>query len=224
MLDQLYCSSARSNGGLDEDLVDRVAARERFLYELESNEASRMGPDGMKIDEAEYNKYLVTSVPNCGEGCVWRIDLIKSFGVWCIHRILELSLMESRPELWGKYTYVLNRLQGIIKPSFSKPRVPANPCFCLQLPDSYRRMSSPPKSINTLPPLVKPNRGKCTTASGLLDIVKDVETAITCRKGGPGTAAGDVAFSKGKENLASVLKRYKCQLQAVGSDGLSQSP
>ncbi|PWA69885.1 NRAMP family [Artemisia annua] len=214
----------KQNGGLDEDLVDRVAARERFLYELESNEASRMGPGGMKIDEAEYNKYLVTSVPNCGEGCVWRIDLIKSFGVWCIHRILELSLMESRPELWGKYTYVLNRLQGIIEPSFSKPRVPTNPCFCLQLPDSYQRMSSPPKSINSLPPPVKPNRGKCTTASGLLDIVKDVETAISCRKGRPGTAAGDVAFPKGKENLASVLKRYKRRLQAVGSDGLSRSP
>lgn len=214
----------KQNGGLDEDLVDRVAARERFLYELESNEASRMGPGGMKIDEAEYNKYLVTSVPNCGEGCVWRIDLIKSFGVWCIHRILELSLMESRPELWGKYTYVLNRLQGIIEPSFSKPRVPPNPCFCLQLPDSYHRISSPPKSINSLPPPVKPNRGKCTTASGLLDIVKDVETAISCRKGRPGTAAGDVAFPKGKENLASVLKRYKRRLQAVGSDGLSRSP
>jgi hypothetical protein len=25
--------------------------------------------------------------------------------------VLELSLMESRPERWGKYTYVLNRLQ-----------------------------------------------------------------------------------------------------------------
>lgn len=43
----------------------------------------------------------------------------------------------------------------------------------------------------------------------LLDIVKDVELAISCRKGRTGTAAGDVAFPKGKENLASVLKRYK---------------
>lgn len=214
----------KQNGGLDEDLVDRVAARERFLYEIECNDVNRVARGGSKVDETEYNKYLVTSVPNCGEGCVWRIELIKSFGVWCIHRILELSLMESRPELWGKYTYVLNRLQGIIEPAFSKPRVPSSPCFCLQLPDLYQQRSSPPKSINSLPPPVKPNRGKCTTASNLLEIVKDVETAISCRKGRPGTAAGDVAFPKGKENLASVLKRYKRRLLAVGPDGLSRSP
>lgn len=43
----------------------------------------------------------------------------------------------------------------------------------------------------------------------LLDLIKDVEAAVACRKGRTGTAAGDVAFPKGKENLASVLKRYK---------------
>ncbi|KAL4559234.1 hypothetical protein LXL04_031369 [Taraxacum kok-saghyz] len=87
--------------------VDCVAARERFLYEVESKEmngAAHGGDSGMKID-------LVTLIPNCWESCVWRADLITSFGVWCIHRVLELSLMESRLELWGKYTYVLNRLQ-----------------------------------------------------------------------------------------------------------------
>lgn len=46
----------------------------------------------------------------------------------------------------------------------------------------------------------------------LLDIIKDVEMAISCRKGRTGTAAGDVAFPKGKENLVSVLKRYKRRL------------
>lgn len=212
----------QQNSGLDEDLVDRVAARERFLYEVESKEmngAAHAGDSGMKID-------LVTSIPNCGEGCVWRADLITSFGVWCIHRVLELSLMESRPELWGKYTYVLNRLQGIIELAFSKPRAAMNPCFCLQLPSSYhQRRVSPPKSAATcLPPPAKQSRGKCTTAASLLDIVKDVEIAISCRKGRTGTAAGDVAFPKGKENLASVLKRYKRRLSnkpAVTPDGLS---
>ncbi|KAL8204908.1 hypothetical protein R6Q57_010531 [Mikania cordata] len=210
------------NGGLDEDLVDRVAVRERFLYDLEVNRVARSGV--AKVDETEIIKYLVTSVPNCGEDCVWRIELIKSFGVWCMHRILELSLMESRPELWGKYTYVLNSLQGIIEPAFSKPRVPTSPCFCLQVPDSSQLKSSPPRSITSLPPPAKPGRGKCTTAANLLDIVKNVEIAISCRKGRPGTAAGDVAFPRGKENLASVLKRYKRRLQNVGQDGLSRSP
>ncbi|KAK9048684.1 hypothetical protein SSX86_032349 [Deinandra increscens subsp. villosa] len=210
----------QQNSGLDEDLVDRVAARERFLYEVESEEmngAAHAGDSGLKID-------LVTSIPNCGEGCVWRADLITSFGVWCIHRVLELSLMESRPELWGKYTYVLNRLQGIIELAFSKPRAAMNPCFCLQLPTSYhqRKAPSPPKSATSLPPTAKQSKGKCTTAASLLDIVKDVEIAISCRKGRTGTAAGDVAFPKGKENLASVLKRYKRRLsnKATTADGL----
>lgn len=46
----------------------------------------------------------------------------------------------------------------------------------------------------------------------LLDMIKDVEMAISTRKGRTGTKAGDVAFPKGKENLASVLKRYKRRL------------
>lgn len=46
----------------------------------------------------------------------------------------------------------------------------------------------------------------------LLELIKDVEMAVSSRKGRTGTAAGDVAFPKGKENLASVLKRYKRRL------------
>ncbi|KAG6427424.1 hypothetical protein SASPL_111669 [Salvia splendens] len=194
----------RQNDGADEDLIDRVAARERILYEAETRSVDR------RIDEADLSKFM--SVPNCGDGCVWRVDLTLSFGVWCIHRILELSLVESRPELWGKYTYVLNRLQGIIDLAFSKPRSPMAPCFCFQLPDKYQQKSSPSVSNGGLPPPSKSGRGKFTTAAMLLEIVKDVEQAISCRKGRTGTAACDVAFPKGKENLASVLKRYKRRL------------
>lgn len=86
------------------------------------------------------------------------------------------------------------------------------PCFCLQIPAAFQQKSSPPVSNGMLPPASKPGRGKCTTAVMLLDIIKDVEIAISCRKGRTGTAAGDVAFPKGKENLASVLKRYKRRL------------
>ncbi|MED6168807.1 Ethylene-insensitive protein 2 [Stylosanthes scabra] len=215
------------NDGVDEDLIDHVAAREKFVYEIETREMNPVNHVGeapnssadmksgssMKNNEANSSTLLVSSVPNCGEGCVWRSELIISFGVWCIHRILNFSLMESRPELWGKYTYVLNRLQGIIDPAFSKPRSPLVPCFCLQVPTSHQQKSSPPLSNGMmLPPTSKPGRGKCTTASTLLDLIKDVEIAISSRKGRTGTAAGDVAFPKGKENLASVLKRYKRRL------------
>ncbi|CAK9320070.1 unnamed protein product [Citrullus colocynthis] len=211
--------------GADEELIDCVAAREKFLYEAEAREMGRVvrmkespsfSPDrrpgsGMKND-TNFSNVSISSVPHCGEGCIWRSDLIVSFGVWCIHRILDLSLMESRPELWGKYTYVLNRLQGIIDPAFSKPRIPMPPCFCLQIPQAFQQRSSPQIANGMLPPAAKPGKGKCTTAAMLLDMVKDVEIAISCRKGRTGTAAGDVAFPKGKENLASVLKRYKRRL------------
>ncbi|XP_043701585.1 ethylene-insensitive protein 2 isoform X2 [Telopea speciosissima] len=216
----------RQNDGADEDLILLVAARERFHNEAETREVSRVVQMGesrypssdrkfcsaLKNEEADLARLQVSSVPHCGEGCVWRVNLIVSFGVWCIHRILDLSLLESRPELWGKYTYVLNRLQGILELAFSKPRSPLPPCFCLQVPALQSKKSSPPLSNGFLPPSGKPIKGKCTNAAILLDIVKDVEIAVSCRKGRTGTAAGDVAFPKGKENLASVLKRYKRRL------------
>lgn len=107
---------------------------------------------------------------------------------------------------------ILNE-QGVIDPAFSKPRTPMTACFCLQIPTSHQR-ASPPSGNGMLPPAAKPGRGKCTTAVTLLDLIKDVEMAISCRKGRTGTAAGDVAFPKGKENLASVLKRYKRRLSS----------
>ncbi|XP_074280379.1 ethylene-insensitive protein 2.1-like isoform X2 [Silene latifolia] len=228
----------RENDGVDEDLIDRVATRERFVFEVESRDSkqpshlcgSQYSYTDMKVganlmgDEAASTQ-LISSVPHCGEGCVWKVDLIASFGVWCIHRVLELSLMESRPELWGKYTYVLNRLQGVIDLAFFKPRTPMSPCFCLQIPASYQMRSSSPVSNSMLPPAVRPTRGKVTSASMILEVIKDVEIAISCRKGRSGTAAGDVAFPKGKENLASVLKRYKRRLSnrsvGVSDSGLS---
>ncbi|XP_017241595.1 ethylene-insensitive protein 2.2 isoform X2 [Daucus carota subsp. sativus] len=203
----------RQNDGADEELIDRVGARERFLYEAE-NQMGQMGESHFPVDRKPgfqpKNEEMAT-VPLCGEGCIWRVDLIISFGVWCVHRILELSLMESRPELWGKYTYVLNRLQGIIDIAFSKPRTAMTPCLCLQIPPTHQRSPSP-ISYGSLPPPAKHAKGKSTTPAMLLEMVKDVEIAISCRKGRTGTAAGDVAFPKGKENLASVLKRYKRRL------------
>ncbi|KAK9740719.1 hypothetical protein RND81_03G055300 [Saponaria officinalis] len=227
----------RENDGVDEDLIDRVATRERFVFEVESRDlkqapelgdsqypyAERNVGANSKGDEGA-SSHLISSVPQCGEGCVWKVDLVVSFGVWCIRRILELSLMESRPELWGKYTYVLNRLQGIIDMAFFKPRTPMSPCFCLQIPASYQMRSSPPVSNGMLPPAARPARGKVTTAPMMLDIIKDVEIAISCRRGRSGTAAGDVAFPKGKENLASVLKRYKRRLSSRSAGSNDSGP
>ncbi|RAL54641.1 unnamed protein product [Cuscuta campestris] len=223
----------KQDDGADEDLISHVSARERFLYEAETREVGgrlsygggggETQPINTKTGSADSAKFLVMSVPHCGEGCVWKMDLIVSFGIWCIHRILELSLMESRPELWGKYTYVLNRLQGIIDLAFFKPHSPMTPCFCLQIPVGHQQRHS--NGSLALP--AKQSRGKCTTAPMLLELIKDIEISISSRKGRTGTAAGDVAFPKGKENLASVLKRYKRRLsnKVVSSqDGPRKAP
>ncbi|KAF8681901.1 hypothetical protein HU200_045350 [Digitaria exilis] len=171
------------NGGCDENIIDQVSEAERFSREKNS-------------DDKDAN--AMRRGPNCGDGCIWRASLVISFGVWCIHRVLDLSRVESRPELWGKYTYVLNRLQGITEPAFSKPRKPLTRCACL-------------KNVGTVG---EPIPGSFTTAAEILEVIKGVEQAVSCRKGRSGTAAGDVAFPKGKENLASVLKRYKRRLSS----------
>lgn len=174
----------RQNGGCDENLIDRIAAAERISQET----AYDMDANCMHGDRQL----------NCGGGCVCQASLVISFGVWCIRRVLDLSIEESRPELWGKYTYILNRLQGILDPAFSKPRKPITGCSCLE------------KACM----VTKPMPDTFTTAAAILEAIKDVEQAVSGRRGRSGTAAGDVAFPRGKENLASVLKRYKRRLSS----------
>lgn len=48
----------------------------------------------------------------------------------------------------------------------------------------------------------------------LLHLVRSAEQNVNARKGPAGTAAGNVAFPKGKEIILSLLKRYK---RALGS-------
>ncbi|KAL5199089.1 hypothetical protein ABZP36_002601 [Zizania latifolia] len=205
----------KQNGGSDEDLIDQVAAVEKLLQQGASDNQLLHGdiqqPPCDKAD-IQYMRLL----PNCGDDCIWRASLVVSFGVWCIRRVLDLSLVESRPELWGKYTYVLNRLQGILDPAFFKPRSTLTACSCLQ--KDIRVLNSAPHSgLVAASSIPRPILGSFTTASVVLEMIKDVEIAVSGRKGRSGTAAGDVAFPKGKENLASVLKRYKRRLSSKGN-------
>uniref|UniRef100_A0A0E0P015 Uncharacterized protein n=2 Tax=Oryza TaxID=4527 RepID=A0A0E0P015_ORYRU len=195
------------NGGCDEKLIDQVAVAERVSQHTTENQLSadlQLHSSDEDLQPLQRNDNrdanCMSLLPKCGDDCVWQAPLIVSFGVWCIRQILNLCLVESRPELWGKYTYVLNRLQGILDPAFSKPRKPMKGCVCLQK-------------------VAKPISGTFTTAGMILEMIKDVEQAISSRKGRSGTAAGDVAFPKGKENLASVLKRYKRRLSNKTSAG-----
>ncbi|KAG8100700.1 hypothetical protein GUJ93_ZPchr0013g37876 [Zizania palustris] len=201
----------KQNGGSDEDLIDQVAAVEKLLQQGASDNQLMHGDIQQPPCDNTDMPYM-RILPNCGDDCIWRASLVVSFGVWCIRRVLDLSLVESRPELWGKYTYVLNRLQGILDPAFSKPRSAVTACSCLQK-DIQVLNSGRVAAASSIP---RPIRGSFTTASVILEMIKDVEMAVSGRKGRSGTAAGDVAFPKGKENLASVLKRYKRRLSSKG--------
>lgn len=248
----------RLESGSDEDLIATVASREKVLLDADVRELHKINymrsdPPWVAGSQRPGNNSDSTistlgssGVPHCGEGCIWSSELLTSFGVWCIHRVLELALMESRPELWGKYTYVLNRLQGVLDPAFSKPRVVHTSCICVMsdspegqgrglikqgslkdggMGDVLSRTLSggfPGNSYQGYPQSWPWGRnsstckGKGASSTIFLEIIKDVETAIGTRKGRTGTAAGDVAFPKGKENLASVLKRYKRRLGNKG--------
>ncbi|CAL5091359.1 unnamed protein product [Urochloa decumbens] len=200
----------KQSGGCDEDLIDRVAAAERLLLQG-TTENQLLHRDLQQPSSNQADIQYMRTLPNCGEDCIWRASLVVSFGVWCIRRVLDMSLVESRPELWGKYTYVLNRLQGILDPAFSKPRSALTVCACLQ--KDIRVLNSPLHGgLSAMGPIPMPIRGTFTTAAVVLEMIKDVDIAVSGRKGRSGTAAGDVAFPKGKENLASVLKRYKRRL------------
>nr|QGT40628.1 ethylene insensitive 2 [Tulipa gesneriana] len=208
----------RQNGGFDEELIDRVAGAERHQHDVdvrEKNQELQHLPTDQKFSSiqssADADVMPFPSLRNCGDNCIWRASLVVSFGVWCIQRTLELALVESRPELWGKYTYVLNRLQGIIEPAFLKPRQHVGPCSCLEILGKDVKNLSPSLQSGALVATEKPSKN-FTTGGMVLEVIKDVEAAVSGRKGRTGTAAGDVAFPKGKENLASVLKRYKRRL------------
>ncbi|KAG6478930.1 protein ETHYLENE-INSENSITIVE 2-like isoform X1 [Zingiber officinale] len=210
----------RSNGGSDEELINQVALNEKSVwghgiddfhgvYSSELQYYSSTNKFTSVQRDEETNSSFPLNISKCGDDCIWRASLVVSFGVWCVRRILDLSLVESRPELWGKYTYVLNRLQGILELAFLKPRFPLAACLCFE---------GQPNDTNNclmqsfLDKAEMPVQGSFTTSCMILESIKDVEIAVASRKGRTGTAAGDIAFPKGKENLASVLKRYKRRL------------
>ncbi|CAK9193212.1 unnamed protein product [Sphagnum troendelagicum] len=262
----------RGDNGSDEDLIAAVAAAEKLSWETtDASHNHQYGIPGKQWivlhNRPVQSPLLVTSnnespgrISRCGgDFCIWgRGGLLVSFGVWCMYRLLELSLMESRPELWGKYTYVLNRLQGILElvSSNSHREPPPSLCGCLLERGSLENLGKQVLGVtqqqrifrnavngdpsdcsfstgggtssNAYPcdPWAAHDSTKSLKANGanhatiFLEMIKEVEAAVGIRKGRTGTAAGDVAFPKGKENLASVLKRYKRRLANKGSNSL----
>ncbi|KAH8975941.1 hypothetical protein BDL97_01G186800 [Sphagnum fallax] len=262
----------RGDNGSDEDLIAAMAAAEKLSWETtDASHNHQYGIPGKQWivlhNRPVQTPLLVTSnnespgrISRCGgDFCIWgRGGLLISFGVWCMYRLLELSLMESRPELWGKYTYVLNRLQGILElvSSNSHREPPPSLCGCLLERGSLENLGKQVLGVTQQQRIfrnaVNADPSDCSSSTGggtssnaypcdpwaahdstrslkanganhatiFLEMIKEVEAAVGIRKGRTGTAAGDVAFPKGKENLASVLKRYKRRLANKGSNSL----
>ncbi|KAM0943617.1 putative NRAMP family protein [Dioscorea sansibarensis] len=166
----------RQNGGVDEELIDKVAAAEKFLHEAESGEMSQD-----------------TGIVSCGESA-------RTMG--------QIYLCSQPP---SEFFYV-SPIQGILEPAFAKPRQPIVACSCLKIQATNTNSSDASMQNGVVSASEKASKVSITTAPMILEMIRDVETAVSGRKGRTGTAAGDVAYPKGKENLVSVLKRYKRRL------------
>ncbi|CAK7343088.1 unnamed protein product [Dovyalis caffra] len=213
----------RQNDGADEDLIDNVAARERYLYEVETREmncVAHMGESPYLYSDRKSGSVL----RNDDAGLCLESGFDNKF--WGL-----VYSPDSRFVTHGKPARAVGEIHVCAKSSSGHHRsgifkAPYShvPMLLLSNPPCI----SPAQAKSTcfewnVAPCFKTGEGKCTTAATLLDLIKDVEIAISCRKGRSGTAAGDVAFPKGKENLASVLKRYKRRLSNKGIDYLDQS-
>eukprot|EP00798_Chlamydomonas_sp_ICE-L_P024341 gene24341-9956_t len=121
-------------------------------------------------------------------------SVFLSFGIWCIFKLLMLCQAETRPELWGKFAYVLNKLQGFIQDCHTD------------------HMGGRAKAYHNIPGCKRVG----LTNSHLAGLRQDIANLLTVlqlslaeKKGPAGTAAGEIAFPKGKEIMQSVINRYR---------------
>ena len=119
-----------------------------------------------------------------------------------------LLQMESRPELWGKYAYVLNRLQGVLRESgldmlavsplpssaslttLAQATARSGGCAGAGVGGASGGRSLPPTAIRMEDTHLGQLRGE------LLGQLLGLEASLADRKGPAGTAAGEVAFPK----------------------------
>jgi len=128
-----------------------------------------------------------------------------SFGMWCLSTLLYLCQVETRPELWGKYAYVLNKLQGFMRDSRLDSLLLAS-----NLPSGGNGASAglPPPGI----PLSLDVMHLAQLREDVIKQLQVLEMSLADRKGPAGTAAGEVAFPKGKEIMQSIIKRFRRKL------------
>jgi hypothetical protein len=151
--------------------------------------------------------------------------------------LLRLLLqVEVRPELWGRYAAVLNRLQGLladIAPEAAQQQQqqqqqqlhrlrPAQSA----LPLSSNGRASPAAAVtgesSPAPVHVLGSAADRELLLGLLlGLLQQVEAAVAARKAPGSGGSVAAAFAKGKEICLSVVKRYRRRL--LGSSTTAES-
>jgi hypothetical protein len=164
------------------------------------------------------------------EAAVISKQLLLTVGFWSVAALLQLSAVEPRPELWGRYVAALNHLQGVLLASkhCADPR-----------PQGRVRMRSMPRTaalwsrsgaprvgrfgVQTQGPHAEPETVQAGSAAcearaaavasvhqDVLALVLEVERHVRASGSAQGGGSGHAsAFAKGKANMMSVLKRYK---------------
>jgi hypothetical protein len=142
-----------------------------------------------------------------------------AFGACCASALLAACAREPRPELWGRYCAALNRLQGWLRDAGleapggcggSAGAVAAAAGDWLGEPEAAA--AAPGGGGGGASGGLPPAERRAALRRELLGALARVEAAVGERRGPAHTAAGDVAFPKGKEIVCSVIKRLRRRL------------
>jgi hypothetical protein len=138
--------------------------------------------------------------------------------------------VEVRPELWGRYAAVLNRLQGLladVAPEGQQQQQHRQrpPQAALALSSSARTSPAAAAVGEVVKPLgcVPCSAGEREALLGLLlGLLAAVEAAVGSRKAPGGGGSVGAAFAKGKEICLSVVKRYRRRLMGSTASASEQ--
>ncbi|KAJ1702017.1 hypothetical protein LUZ63_001796 [Rhynchospora breviuscula] len=184
--------------------IRRLLSLEGSLYLFSPNYSYEEALIGLLASRVQQLCWIVGWVPNCGQCCIWQGDLIVCFGGWCINRIFELLLVETRPEIWLICTSLLNRLKGIIEPAFLVEQPPLLPCFCFDLLDSVAMGLELASSYET-------SRARFKRKYAARNMAREAYYSISCRSHAY-FESGDMVVIKRAMDLMSVLQHYSNEL------------
>jgi hypothetical protein len=160
-----------------------------------------------------------------------------SFGLWCVAVLLQLAAIEPRPELWGRYVAALNPLQGVLQAVWHKSR-PGN-----ERQNGGRIQQGAGRPTSQRPAMkgtgwqerqMSAQMGHGSHAwdhvsrvpkvlEDTLCLVLEVEQHIKACGASRASFGPAAAFSKGKENIMPLIKRYKALLSVTEARPLQAS-